>query len=85
MRGTYKTLRKTAVFIAGMAVIIAGIILLVIPGPGLLTVAAGLLILSTEFEWAERHLNNVKKKIQETYEKSKQRRKGSKGGKNKQL
>lgn len=71
MKGTYKALRKTAVFIAGTAVVIAGIILLVIPGPGLLTIAVGLLILSSEFEWAERYLENVKKKIRTAYEKTK--------------
>jgi uncharacterized protein (TIGR02611 family) len=71
MKGTYKTIRKTVVFIAGVIVIIAGIILLVIPGPGLLTIAVGLVILSSEFEWAERHQKNIKKRIQDAYQKAK--------------
>ncbi len=75
MGGTYKKLKKAVVFVAGMTVIIVGIILLAIPGPGLLTIAVGLLILSSEFEWAERHLKNVRKKIRQAYEKSKNKQK----------
>lgn len=75
MKRTYKAIRKTAVFIAGSVVIIVGLILLFIPGPGLLTIAAGLLILSSEFEWAERHLKSVKKRIKDAYEKSKAKQK----------
>jgi hypothetical protein len=52
-------------------VLIAGVIMLVIPGPGLLTMAAGLIILSTEFEWADKYLQSVKKKIKTAYDKSK--------------
>lgn len=74
MRGTYRKLRKIIVAIVGALVVIAGVILLVIPGPGLLTIAAGLVILSSEFEWAERHLQNIRKKIREAYEKSKKGR-----------
>jgi uncharacterized protein (TIGR02611 family) len=71
VKKTYRALRKFAVFSAGSIVIIAGIILLVIPGPGLLTIAVGLLILSSEFEWAERHLKRVKKRMRDIYEKAK--------------
>lgn len=71
MNKTYKALKKIIVFSTGSVVVAAGIVLLVIPGPGLLTIAVGLVILSTEFEWAERHLKSVKKRIRDVYEKSK--------------
>jgi uncharacterized protein (TIGR02611 family) len=75
VKTTYKVLRKTIVFLVGSVVIIIGVILLAIPGPGLLTIAAGLIILSTEFEWADRHLKNVKKRISSAYEKTKNKHK----------
>ncbi|MEX2014709.1 MAG: PGPGW domain-containing protein [Candidatus Saccharimonadales bacterium] len=75
MKRTYGTIKKAVVFIAGFTIIIAGLILLVIPGPGLLTIALGLLILSSEFEWAERHQKNIKKRIQDAYKKAKNKQK----------
>lgn len=44
--------RKIVILVSGMAVLIAGVVMLVIPGPGLLGIAAGLAILATEFTWA---------------------------------
>lgn len=38
--------------LAGMALILIGIALLVLPGPGLLTIFAGLTLMAGEFEWA---------------------------------
>lgn len=51
---TPKRIRQVLVLIVGFAVIIAGIIMLAIPGPGWLTIFVGLAILATEFEVAER-------------------------------
>ncbi len=52
--------KRILVVIAGSAVLIAGVAMLVLPGPGLLTIAAGLAILASEFEWAERWMERVK-------------------------
>ena len=38
----------------------AGIAMLALPGPGWLTIAAGLAILATEFVWARRALDQLK-------------------------
>jgi putative transmembrane protein PGPGW len=46
----------------GWLLVVAGIAALVLPGPGLLMLFAGLLILSQEYEWAERRLEPVKRK-----------------------
>jgi hypothetical protein len=40
--------------------------MLVLPGPGLLLMIAGLAILATEYVWAQRALNFAKRKAQET-------------------
>lgn len=40
----------------GTVVILAGVAMLVVPGPGIASILLGLLILSTEFRWAHRLL-----------------------------
>lgn len=50
-----RTLRRVALFVAGLLLIILGLVLIVLPGP--LTIPPmllGLWIWSTEFGWAER-------------------------------
>ena len=49
--------KKIAIGIVGGVVLVAGIIMIPYPGPGWLVVFAGLGILSTEFEWAQRVLH----------------------------
>jgi uncharacterized protein (TIGR02611 family) len=40
--------------IVGVIVLLAGVVMLAVPGPGWATIVLGLVILSTEFEWAAR-------------------------------
>jgi len=47
--------------VVGFTVLLAGIAMLVLPGPGILVVGLGLLILSAEFLWARRLLDKVKR------------------------
>lgn len=51
---TPRTARRIIVFIIGGLVIIAGILMLVLPGPGWAAIFLGLAILSTEFDRAEK-------------------------------
>ena len=48
---------RVAVAVIGAAVVVGGIILIPLPGPGWLIVFGGLAILATEFEWAGRLLD----------------------------
>ena len=52
------------VAIIGFAIIITGLALIPLPGPGWLIVFAGLAVLSTEFAWAERLLHYARSKVQ---------------------
>jgi len=54
----------------GWVLVVGGIAALVLPGPGLLGLFAGLALLSQQYEWAERRLAPVKKKALETAEDS---------------
>ncbi|QUX31682.1 PGPGW domain-containing protein [Nocardiopsis akebiae] len=38
----------------GVVVVLAGLVMMVVPGPGLASVVLGLVILSTEFRWAQK-------------------------------
>jgi uncharacterized protein (TIGR02611 family) len=49
-----KPVRAPLVFIVGTSVIAAGIVMLVIPGPGWAAIFVGFAILATEFAFAEK-------------------------------
>lgn len=51
-----RLLRQVVVTLAGVALCVLGGVLLVLPGPGLLLIVAGLVLLSTEYAWARRLL-----------------------------
>ena len=52
--------RRVALEVVGWVLVVAGIAALVLPGAGLRMIFAGLVILSQEYEWAERRLEPVK-------------------------
>jgi uncharacterized protein (TIGR02611 family) len=45
--------------VAGFTVLLAGLAMLLLPGPGLLVIVIGLTILALEFAWAERMLERA--------------------------
>jgi uncharacterized protein (TIGR02611 family) len=59
---------KIVVTLVGSAVLTAGLIMMVTPGPGLVGIAAGLAILSTEWDWADRWLQVARRKLDEALE-----------------
>jgi hypothetical protein len=54
--------KRVAVTIAGFAVILAGVAMLVLPGPGIVVIIGGLAILATQYVWAEHLLKIAKEK-----------------------
>jgi hypothetical protein len=54
--------RKTGITILGWILVVVGLAALVLPGPGLLLLLSGLVVLSQEYEWAERRVEPVKAK-----------------------
>ena len=54
--------KRVAITIAGFAVVLAGVAMLVLPGPGIVVIIAGLAILGTEYVWAQRLLRIAKEK-----------------------
>ena len=54
--------RKTGVTVLGWVLVLLGLAALILPGPGLLLLLLGLVVLSQEYEWAERRVEPVKNK-----------------------
>jgi hypothetical protein len=69
--------RRIVVTIAGGAVLLAGVAMLVLPGPAIVVIPAGLAILATEYAWARRWLDKAKEKAE--LAKQKATRKSSRG------
>ena len=51
--------RRFAIAAAGITLVVVGVVLVVLPGPGVLVVALGLAVLATEFTWAARALQRT--------------------------
>src|SRR6476620_6097708 len=53
---------RIGIILVGAIVLLAGLIMLALPGPGIVAVLAGLGILAQELPWAERLMQRVKQK-----------------------
>ena len=58
MKGAAK---RIGLEIVGWTLVVAGIAALVLPGPGLLMLAGGMVVLSQQYEWAERRVEPIKR------------------------
>ncbi len=58
-------LRKGVILVLGLSVVAVGVVMLVTPGPAFVIIPAGLAILATEFFWARRLLQTVRRRIEE--------------------
>ena len=56
---------QVGVFVVGLAVVVAGMIMLPLPGPGWLVIFGGMAIWATEFVWAQLVLRWTKRKVTE--------------------
>jgi putative transmembrane protein PGPGW len=55
--------RRIVKIVIGFTLLAAGAAMLLLPGPGLGTIAIGLAILSAEFVWARRWLERMKRHV----------------------
>lgn len=61
MKTATDRLKSISILVLGWLLVAIGLAAIVLPGPGLLALFAGLTLLSTRYEWAERRLAPVKK------------------------
>jgi uncharacterized protein (TIGR02611 family) len=64
-RRSLDTPYRVLVGVIGALVVAFGIVTIPLPGPGWLTVIAGLFVLATEFGWAERLLQYTRRRVSE--------------------
>jgi uncharacterized protein (TIGR02611 family) len=67
-------IRRIAITVAGFAVLLAGIAMLVLPGPGILVTVGGLAILATEYAWAKKPLDAMRDRLEQVRIKERERR-----------
>lgn len=60
VRFILRSSKRIAVLVIGVALLAAGAVMLVVPGPGLLVIIGGLVVLATEFAWAEAMLDRAR-------------------------
>ena len=60
--------KRFAVTILGAALLLLGAAMMVLPGPGILVIVAGLAVLATEYVWAQRMLKTAKTQAEKVQE-----------------
>ena len=60
----FRQTRKLVVFVVGISVVLFGVVLFFTPGPAIVVIPVGLLILGTEFVWARQLLRRFKDETQ---------------------
>lgn len=60
-RRTGAALRRLVLEVVGWAIMAAGVAALLLPGPGLLLLFIGLVVLAQQYHWAERRIEPVKR------------------------
>ncbi len=65
---TYKLARRIVTAVVGSTVVLLGVAMLVLPGPALIVIPAGLSILALEFAWARRWLRIARERSQQALE-----------------
>jgi len=60
VRSSIKRIWKIIIIVVGATILLIGIALLILPGPGWFTIIIGLSILGGEFVWARRLLRKIK-------------------------
>jgi uncharacterized protein (TIGR02611 family) len=59
--GTVEQVRRIFLVIAGFTMLVAGVVMLVTPGPGMLVIFLGLGLLAAEFVWARRLMDKIRR------------------------
>lgn len=67
-------LRKGIIAVAGGVVLVAGLAMLILPGPAFVVVPLGLAILATEFNWARNWLRKAGAAVQRFRERRRRKR-----------
>ncbi len=73
MNKSGRLLRKLVVALIGFPLFVLGLILIPLPGPGLIVSFIALFILSFEFDWADKYKEKAKAEFKKIYANAKER------------
>lgn len=62
--------KRIGITVVGFGLLVAGIIMLALPGPGIVVIIAGLAVLGSEYAWARRALNEAKRRAGQARDKA---------------
>ncbi len=65
---TYRAARRIAIGVIGASLLLAGIAMILLPGPAILVIPLALTILGIEFAWARRWLRRARARTREVTE-----------------
>ena len=74
--GWRRHVRRVGVSLLGGALVIAGVVMIALPGPAFVVIPAGLAVLATEFEVARRWRNSLVRFVRRRYAHARNRRRG---------
>jgi tellurite resistance protein TerC len=60
---TYKQARRLVIFVIGSTLLLAGILMVVLPGPAIIVIPLALLLLASEFVWAKQLLLRFEQRL----------------------
>lgn len=63
MKKSVSLLRKIIILLIAVPLFIVGVILIPLPGPGLIICFLALFLLSLEFDWAQKHFDRAKAEV----------------------
>jgi uncharacterized protein (TIGR02611 family) len=63
MEAVRANIRRIAAIAGGGILLVVGVALLVLPGPGVALIIAGLALLATQFQWARRLLDWMRRRL----------------------
>lgn len=69
-----RTSLRVLVTVVGFTLIAIGLVLLVLPGPGILVIVAGFAVLATQYAWARTALEVTKRRAQSASSRFRRRR-----------
>ena len=61
IRFAFRSSKRIAITVVGGVLLLGGLAMLVLPGPGLLLIVAGFAVLGTEYAWAASALEQTKR------------------------
>ena len=74
LRWIGRSARRIAVTVVGTVLLLAGAVMIVTPGPGLVVIILGLVVLATEYAWARRALEKARDRAKRTADRVRRRR-----------